>query len=188
MGEPVHTDNCVDDSSDDEYVVQRCHMLSGWIRGESGCPMWDDLRTYCQTITEQRFLWAYLSLAKGRNFPMLLPQVRVGIAERRRPDFVVFVPLQYLDYKRYAVELDGTHGAEHSDLDEARDRSLAAENYEVLSLRPNEIGYFSEVQKLVEKIAVEMTEAERSAWELATAVENATYSQPDIVTDEDLPF
>ena len=65
---------------------------------------------------------------------------------------------------------------------------LAAENYEVISLRPHQLGYFPEVQKLIEKIAVEMTEAEKSAGELATTVENASYSQPQVISDEDLPF
>ena len=119
---------------------------------------------------------------------MLLPQVRIGIAERRRPDFVLFSPLQYLVYKRYAVELDGAHTIERAVLDEARDMDLAAENYEVISLRPSELGYFSEIQKLVEKIAVEMTEAEKSAGELATEVENATFSAPLEISDEDIPF
>src|SRR6202011_382789 len=77
MGEPVHVDNCILDHSDDtgDGPPERCHLLSGWIRGQQTCPMWDGLKSYCQTLTEQRFLWAYLSLAKGRNFPMLLPQV-----------------------------------------------------------------------------------------------------------------
>jgi hypothetical protein len=184
MGEPVHQDNC----GEDPWHSERCHLLSGWIRGQSSCAMWEELKSYCQTLIEQRFLWAYLSLAKGRNFPMLLPQVRIGIAERRRPDFVLFSPLQYLVYKRYAVELDGAHTIERAVLDEARDMDLAAENYEVISLRPSELGYFSEIQKLVEKIAVEMTEAEKSAGELATEVENATFSAPLEISDEDIPF
>jgi hypothetical protein len=120
---------------------------------------------------------------------MLLPQMRVGIAERRRPDFVAFVPLQFLKYKRYAIELDGAHSEEHRRADEARDVELAAENYEVISLRPDELGYFPEVQKLVERFSVEMTEAERSAWDLATDVEVASWSGgTPTITDEDIPF
>jgi hypothetical protein len=190
MGEPVHTDYCaVYDPGDGEADHrERCHLLSGWIRGKDTCPLWEKLKTYCQTISEQRFLWAYLSLVKGRDFPMLLPQVRVGIAERRRPDFVMFTPIHYLSYRRFAIELDGAHSPDHADADDARDIDLAAENYEVLSLRPNERGYFPEVQKLVERIAVEMTEANRSAWELATEVDNATFTRPPQVNDEDIPF
>jgi hypothetical protein len=95
MGEPVHEDDCWEDENPGDYAFARtrCHLLSGWIRGRAECPLWDQLKTYCQTVTEQKFLWAYLSLVKGRNFPMLLPQVRIGIAERRRPDFVLFVSL-----------------------------------------------------------------------------------------------
>jgi len=188
MGEPVYQDDCQDDRSEDPWDTTRCHLLSGWIRGQSTCALWEELKTYCQTVTEQRFLWAYLSLAKRRNFPMLLPQVRIGIAERRRPDFVLFVPMQYLFYKRYAVELDGAHSAEHASLDEIRDMDLAAENYEVISLRPNQLGYFPEVQKLIETIAVEMTEVEKSAGEFATEIENASYSKPVVVSDDDIPF
>jgi hypothetical protein len=66
---------------------------------------------------------------------------------------------------------------------------LAAENYEVISLRPQTVGYFPEVQKLVEKIAIEMTEAERNAWELATSVDNDSFQLPSPpITDEDIPF
>jgi hypothetical protein len=143
----------------------------------------------CQTVYEKKFLWAYLSLAKGRNFPMLLPQVCVNIAERRRPDFLVFVPLQYLKFKRYAIELDGNHSDEQKEADSIRDTALAGEDYEVISLRPNELGYYKEVQRLLEKIYEEMMEAEKSAWDLATEVEIAsTTGGPGTITDEDIPF
>ena len=119
---------------------------------------------------------------------MLLPQVRVGIAERRRPDFLLFVPLQYLRYKRYAVELDGAHTSGQKDADQLRDAELASEGYEVLSLRPTELGYFAEVQKLVERIAKDMSEAERSPWDIATEVEmEQTVPKPPI-SDEEIPF
>jgi hypothetical protein len=191
MGEPVHTDYCIDGFWDaGEFIEsnrEHCHLLGGWIRGKDTCALWDELTKYCQTDNERRFLKAYLNLVKGRNFPMLLPQMRVGIAERRRPDFVVFVPMQYLVYKRYAIELDGGHGPERTEQDEARALDLAAENYEVISLRP---GYFREVQKLVERIEIEMTEAERDArWELATSVDNDSFQLPSpAITDEDIPF
>jgi very-short-patch-repair endonuclease len=119
---------------------------------------------------------------------MLLPQVRIGIAERRRPDFVLFAPLQYLRYKRYAVELDGAHTPEQQEGDQARDVELAAEGYEVLSLRPNELGYFREVQKLVERIAGDMSEAERSARDIATEVEVERTVPKNALADEDIPF
>ncbi len=96
--------------------------------------------------------------------------------------------MQYLHYRRYAIELDGTHAPDKAGSDETRDMDLAAENFEVISLRPNERGYFPEVQKLVEKIAVEMADADKSAGDLATDVENATYTQPQKVSDDDIPF
>lgn len=189
MGEPAHNDMCgrTDDwgNRDDE----KCHLLSGWIRGKDTCGHWEQLRAYCQTLSEQRFLWAYLSLAHGRNFPMLIPQVRIGIAERRRPDFVAFVPLQYLRYQRYAIELDGSHTPEQEEADQTRDANLAAEGFDVVSLRPNQLGYFQEVQKLVERIAVDMSEAERSPWDIATEVEvRETVPKNAPITDEDIPF
>ena len=188
MGEPLHRDSCGGSSEWYEEGRERCHVLSGWTRGKDTCDLWERLKTYCQTVTEQRFLWAYLSLVKGRNFPMLLPQTRIGIAERRRPDFVAFVPLQYLKYKRYAIELDGAHREEHRSADQVRDLELAAENYDVISLRPDDLGYFPEVQKLVERFSVEMTEAERSAWDYATEIEIASWSGPPLITDDDIPF
>jgi len=188
LGEPFYKDFC-SASADWNVDGYRCHLLSGWTKGERTCELWEQLKSYCQTLPEQKFLWAYLSLVKGRNFPMMLPQARIGVAERRRPDFVAFVPLQYLKYKRYAIELDGAHTEENRAKDDARDVELAAENYEVLSLRPGERGYFSEVQRVVERFSGEMSEAERSAWDLATEVELASWSggMPQI-SDEDIPF
>ncbi len=72
--------------------------------------------------------------------------------------------------------------------DETRDKDLAAENYEVLSLRPKAIGYFPEVQKLVEKIAIGMAESEKFGWEFSTTVENASYVEPPEIDDSDIPF
>jgi hypothetical protein len=187
MGEPAHIDLCnFGGGYGDESTP--CHLLSGFTRGESTCPLWQELKEYCQTEVEQRFLWAYLHLAKGRNFPMLMPQARIGIAERRRPDFVAFVPLQYLKYNWYAIELDGAHQEIHRTSDEARDADLASEGYEIISLRPTEKGYFEEVRKLVERFAVEMTDAERNRSELATSVDNRACIAPAPILDEDIPF
>ena len=185
MGEPVHSDSCNSQGGFDGG--ENCHLLSGWIRGKETCEHWELLKQYCQTVSEQRFLWAYLSLAHGRNFPMLLPQVRVGIAERRRPDFLVFVPLQYLHYKKYAVELDGAHSPEQQEADRLRDKALASEGYEVLSLRPHQLGYFAEVQKLVERIALDMSGHERYGSTIATHVD-LEQTVPKILRDEDIPF
>src|ERR1035438_2917787 len=78
FNEPVISDIC--DSDDYSWESgHRCHTLAGFTIGESGCPLFEKLRELCQTMSEQRFLWAYLSLVKGRNFPMILPQVRIGI-------------------------------------------------------------------------------------------------------------
>lgn len=89
---------------------------------------------------------------------MLIPQARIGIAERRRPDFVTFVPIQCLKYRWYAIELDGNHTGS----DEERNADLASEGYDVLSFRPGTRGYFDEVQRLVEKILADMKEAENN--------------------------
>ena len=65
MGEPVHTDYCTEGYLDDgEWIEtnrERCHLLGGWIRGKATCALWDGLTKYCQTIYEQRFLWARIS-------------------------------------------------------------------------------------------------------------------------------
>jgi hypothetical protein len=36
---------------------------------------------------------------------MLLPQARLGMGERRRPDFVVFIPVHFWNYKKLAIQL-----------------------------------------------------------------------------------
>jgi hypothetical protein len=133
-------------------------MLSGWSRAEDTCELWNLISNLCQTESEKRFLHEYLGLVKGRNFPMLIPQARVGIAGRRRPDFVLYAPIQYFRYKWYAVELDGAHTGSDDD----RNLDLMGHGYEVFSCRPPDAGgYYKEVQRLLERVEMDMTEADR---------------------------
>src|SRR5262245_57920621 len=125
--------------------------VSGWIYQEKTCPLWESLKTFCQTEAEARFLHTYLSLVKDRQFPMLLPQVRVGIAERRRPDFVAFVPFHKWKYKWYAIQLDRAHPSEIAEDDEYRDLDLKMAGYEVLSLGRSVSSYVTEAKTLVER-------------------------------------
>jgi very-short-patch-repair endonuclease len=97
-------------------------MLAGFSAGEISCPLWESIGKLCQTDQERKFLHWYLRYVKDRQFPMILPQVRIGIAERKRADFVAFVPLQYWRYKAVAIELDGAHTDEHLPKDQARDK------------------------------------------------------------------
>jgi hypothetical protein len=170
LGEPAYSDSCFDANEDWEPEQHGCHILSGWTRGQESCALWELIQQYCQTESEKKFLRQYLSYAKGRNFPMLVPQPRIGIAERRRPDFVVFVPLQFYKYKRYAIELDGAHSEANSEADCLRDQEMSKEGYTVLSLRPSERGYLEEVQKLVEKVEAEMNTAETQDWDNAIEI------------------
>jgi hypothetical protein len=51
MGEPAHNGICHSGGGwDDE---ERCHLLSGWIRGKDTCAHWDRLKGYCQTISSR---------------------------------------------------------------------------------------------------------------------------------------
>src|SRR5439155_6424800 len=102
MGEPVFKDWCAEPVEGYWGDGWACHILAGWTKGQQTCLLWEEVATLCQTETERKFLYQYMGLVKSRNFPMLIPQARIGIAERRRPDFVLFVPLQHLKYRRYA--------------------------------------------------------------------------------------
>ena len=125
----------------------------------------------------------YLRYVKDRQFPMLIPQVRIGIAERKRPDFVAFVPIQYWRFKAVAIELDGGHGEDQAQCDSARDQYLEEQGYEVFSLRPNSRGYLEEVKRLVEKFEIQMNIAESDVWEAAVPVSVTRTEESD-----DLPF
>ena len=114
---------------------------------------------------------------------MLIPQVRIGIAERKRPDFVAFVPIQHWRFKAVAIELDGAHGEDQAQSDSARDQYLEEQGYEVFSLRPNARGYLEEVRRLVEKFEIQMSLAESDVWEAAVPV-NVTRTEES----DDLPF
>ena len=178
LGEQVFNDTCwdADDRSEYDYrdegpATWRCHLLSGWTQGQESCALWDRIGTLCQTEGERKFLHQYLALVKSRNFPMLVPQVRIGIAERRRPDFVLYVPLHQFKYRWYAIELDGGHSTGMAASDELRNRELEAHGYVVLSYRPSTRGYFEEVQRLVERVHVEMDEANHNGSGVAVGLQ-----------------
>lgn len=182
--EYVFSDSCCDADDEGPFSPRwNCHILSGWSAGQSTCPLWEHMKELCQSETERMFLQTYLRYVKDRQFPMLIPQVRVGIAERRRPDFVAFVPQQYWRYKWVAIELDGAHGEEHQKNDFTRDMYLEEQNYEVVSLRPIGKGYLEEVRSLVEKLEIWMNLAETDVWSVAVEVKVTKTEGSD-----DLPF
>jgi very-short-patch-repair endonuclease len=182
--ELVFSDVCSDaDDQDINAPAWNCHVLAGWSAGQATCRLWEHAKALCQNDTERNFMLTYLRYVKDRQFPMLIPQVRIGIAERRRPDFVVFVPLQYWRSKWIAIELDHAHGEEHQQNDNARDLYLEEQNYEVVSLHPNAKGYLEEVKSLVEKIEIWMNLADTDAWEVAVQVDVTRTEESD-----DIPF
>jgi hypothetical protein len=179
LGEPVFTDMCGNRGDENEGGYQlrdrKCHILSGWSRAQTTCELWNLISTLCQTDYEKRFLHQYMGLVKGRNFPMLIPQARIGIAERRRPDFVLYAPIQYFKYRWYAIELDGAHVGSDDD----RNLELTSQGYEVLSFRPGAGGYYAEVQSLLEKVQMDMTEAERDR-DAVAIVREVRSSEPSL--------
>jgi very-short-patch-repair endonuclease len=147
-------------------------MLAGWSIGQESCALWEHVAKLCQTEAERKFLHWYLGLVRDRQFPMLIPQTRIGIAERRRPDFVLFVPLQYWSYKWYAIELDKAHPKGVLELaDGVRNSDVAKHGYEVISLRPENQGYLQEVKTLVEKIERDLSEVENDPWSVGVEAE-----------------
>ncbi len=106
------------------YADWNCHMVMGWTKGKPTCDLWQRVSALCQTDAERGFLHQYLAFVKDRVFPMLIPQPRMGIAQRRRPDFVLFVPLCYWNYRWYAVQLDKGHPPERAKEDDLRDAEI----------------------------------------------------------------
>ena len=185
-GEYVFHDHCCPGDSDEYYDgSSACHVVHGWIKGQISCPLWERIRGFCQTENEVRFLHSYLGLVKDRQFPMLLPQVRIGIAERRRPDFVLFVPLQHWTYKWYAIELDRSHTSEMTLADELRDYDLSREGYEVISLGRTSSSYLNETKSLVERIEREMNQVSSDYFSVAKEVTVKSTVVPESV---DIPF
>lgn len=170
MGESVFSDRCESGDYPELAGPFNCRMVAGWTTGESTCPLWEQVSQLCQSNTETKFLHWYLGLAKDRQFPMLIPQARIGIAERRRPDFVLFVPVHYWKYNSYAIQLDGAHPEERAAADELRDAEIAVHGYEVIKLKPEASGYYEEVRRLVERIESEMQWAETDPSRVATEV------------------
>jgi hypothetical protein len=190
MGEVVFSDWCYDSEADADYdqyaQPHECHLVTGWTSGQDTCRLWQRIECLCQTDSERRFLKQYLGFVKDREFPMLIPQAWLGIADRRRPDFVAFVPLQYWKYRWLAVQLDAAHPNELATSDALRDEFVRGQNYEVLSLRPKQSGYLEEVRKLVELIDTWMALSETSPWE---TVSEATVRRVDPpLAADDVPF
>jgi len=182
LGEPAFVDTCAVWESEEatQATTTTCHMVSGWTTGQTACPLWDVVAGLCQTDSERQFLHAYLRFVKDRPFPMLIPQPRIGIAERRRPDFVVFVPLQCWNYKWIAIELDGAHGSEQEARDAERDIELSANGYEVFSVRPAERGYFEEVRRFVERVEEWMGIAREDTWRVAIEAKVIEHELPEL--------
>jgi len=184
MDETVFTDTCYDPNVDNyEPNSWDCHMVNGWTTGQESCPLWERVAKLCQTDTERKFLHRYLGYVKDRQYPMLIPQTWIGIAERRRPDYVAFVPLQYWNYKWLVIQLDGTHSEEQIPDDALRDEYVRQYKFEVISLKPNEKGYFEEVRRLVEQLENWMTLAETSPWQVAVEAKVTK-----TVDEVDIPF
>ena len=184
MDEPTFNDLCADPDSGGWGNGRRCHVVAGFTLGQTSCPLWEGLLQLCQTEGERRFLHWYLNLAKDRQFPMLIPQARIGIAERRRPDFALYVPLQYWKYNWYAIELDAAHSDDQAEMDELRNAEISVHGYQVISLRPTQKGYYDEVKTLVERIEHEMNQADSDIWRCARGVRVESVSEDS----DDVPF
>jgi uncharacterized protein DUF559 len=181
MGEPEFIDSCTTEEFSYDGPSS-CHIAAGWTRGAITCPLWKQIVSLCQTEDERKFLHAYVQLVKHRQFPMLIPQARIGIAQRRRPDFVVFVPLQHWKYRWYAIELDGNHAWETAKNDQERNDYLNFHGYEVISVATNK--YYKEVRNLVERIDHEMKVAAGDALEVAIDMK----VKETVIDENDIPF
>ncbi len=157
-----------------------CHLMSGFSLGQRDCPLWQKIADLCQTSDEKWFLHQYLRYVRGRPFPMLIPQCRLGgITQSIRPDFVAFVPLQMLRYRWLAIQLDAKHSPAMAKQDEDRDARLQAQGYEVRICRGNHGRYVDDVKRLVEDIERIMAIA---------ASDPASVAVPVTVVSHDPPF
>jgi len=178
LGETIFHDFCW---LDDEPGPESCHVMSGFTRGQETCNLWTKIANLCQTDSERRFLRYYLALVKDREFPMLIPQVRLGVAERRRADFAVFVPLQHWKYDRLVVELDRAHPADRAEADRDRELEIVAQGYRVIRCVGGERGYYDDVCALIEQIDAGMKRAVSDPW-------GVTVDLPVVRTEPAPPF
>jgi hypothetical protein len=191
MDETILADRCYSPLDPAEWPegpeTWDCHLAGGWTNGQSTCPLWENIAKLCQSESEWRFLHRYLGYTKHRQFPMLLPQTSIGIGERRRPDFVAYIPTQYWNYKWIAIQLDGAHPETQKESDKERDAYIIEQGYDVLSIRSTKTGYFAEVRELVERFENDLNLAEDDPW--ASAIEGevsrAVQERPD---PNDIPF
>jgi hypothetical protein len=169
MGETVFHDFCWLD--DERAGPEPCHVMSGFTRGAETCNLWTKIANLCQTDPERRFLRYYLGLVKDREYPMLIPQVRLGVGERRRADFAVFVPLQRWKYDCVAVELDRAHPQDQAEADHDKELEMVAQGYRVIRCRgQGERGYFDDARGLVEQLDTSMRQAANNPWSIAVDI------------------
>ena len=102
---------------------------------------------------------------------MLIPQVRLGIAEQRRPDFVAYVPLQKWKYRPLAVELDRSHGEDRAEEDYLRDMDLTNMGFQMIPVKPGDGRSIRELKKLIVMIDSLMTKADRDPRSVAVEVQ-----------------
>ena len=199
MNEPVFDDTCfhspeIPDGADVREYQHPCHLVSGFTLGEGTCPLWENVLGLCSTSDERWFLRAYLNLVKDRQFPMLIPQVPIGIAERHRPDFVAYVPIQRWLYRWFAIELDGGHqGSTTAARDEKRDLELSGSGYEVITVKRHDGKSIYDLKNLLETFERHMNRAASAEFdELLSIGVDLTVAETLYPTtagpNDDLPF
>ncbi|MFQ5802261.1 MAG: hypothetical protein ACE5JQ_05105, partial [Candidatus Methylomirabilales bacterium] len=182
VGKIHFSDSCHDPQDFWGEESRSCHILQGYKTGGQPCPLFQKLLGYCQTPDERYFLRMYLDLAKDRTLPFPLPQPRIGPAERRRPDFVLIIAIQFWRYRWLAIQLDNGHGEEMADEDDLRDIEISVHGYEVIRLRSDDHGYKKQVKSLIEMVDHEMSLADSDRSSVAVDVPAREYD------DDDPPF
>ena len=129
----------------------KCCVATGWMTGEVTCKGWELIKGLCQTDAESAFLHDYLRYVKDREFPMLIPQAWLTWEERRRIDFMLYVPKTHHHWRKIAVQIDPKGSHKDSRRDEIRDLEIRAEGYDVLSYDTDELR-IEQVRKLISKV------------------------------------
>lgn len=137
-GNEIWGDGCTERCHGWKPNLHPCHLVDGWIHGESTCKGWEFICKILESQYERLFLHHWLRLNRGMETPMPIPQVYVDPPQLRRADFVLYIPNQKDNWGWYIIEIDSPEFHSNSEQEKERDLFLNKQGYEVIHLSTEE--------------------------------------------------
>ncbi len=141
FGNVYWVDKCLGERiTDCVYGCEKCcSVATGWMHGESECSGWKSITEFCDSNVEKTFLREYIRQNHDKESPMLIPQVWLGLKEKRRVDFVLIIPKTAHNCEKLAIEINPPKYHSNLEKELAREKEITSEGYKLLKYSKNEI-------------------------------------------------